>query len=211
MADGAGSGAADASGDGGVAPLDFHTMETSLVLACAVFALTALAAVGAKALPCTSPRVRQGLTAAALAMTWYSMSVGFTLFNKFVLRCVTPRDRTPVPHATRLTSRRPSSAGTHLRYWHGSGFPYPLSITMVHMCVKWALTATVVYARSCCGGRAMPHMPRRAWLTMAVPIGAATSLDIVLSNFALLFTTVSLTTVRSTHTVRGPQLILFVG
>ena len=83
------------------------------------------------------------------------------------------------------------------RYWHGGGFPYPLSITMVHMCIKWALTASFVHVRTCCSGRRAPRVPWRVWLTMAVPIGAATSLDIVLSNFALLFTTVTLTTVRA--------------
>ena len=66
--------------------LNFQTMETSLVLACAVFAGTALCALCARALPCTPPRARRGLVVASLAMAWYSMSVGFTLFNKFVLR-----------------------------------------------------------------------------------------------------------------------------
>ena len=82
------------------------------------------------------------------------------------------------------------------RYWHGTGFPFPLSITMVHMCLKWALTVLAMFVRSGCKRSSMPSVPLRVWLSMGVPVGMATALDIMLAQFALLFTTVTLTTVR---------------
>lgn len=77
----------------------------------------------------------------------------------------------------------------------GTGFPYPLAITATHMLLKWAFTVLAVLAKAQCQWSRRQRLGWKAWLTLGVPIGAATSLDILLSNVALIFTTVTLTTV----------------
>jgi len=68
---------------------DFAVIEKDLVVVCGAFALASACVAFVQwwcALTHASQRVVSGLRVCALAMTWYSISVGFTLFNKFILK-----------------------------------------------------------------------------------------------------------------------------
>eukprot|EP01065_Artemidia_motanka_P030890 TRINITY_DN3704_c0_g1_i1.p1 TRINITY_DN3704_c0_g1~~TRINITY_DN3704_c0_g1_i1.p1 ORF type:complete len:808 (+),score=208.35 TRINITY_DN3704_c0_g1_i1:51-2474(+) len=77
--------------------------------------------------------------------------------------------------------------------WDDGNFCFPLTTTFVHMFVKGAISAYVVV------GRRLPmRMPLRNWLLKACPVGAATALDIALSNQAFLYIDVSFYTIIKT-------------
>jgi solute carrier family 35 protein C2 len=77
----------------------------------------------------------------------------------------------------------------------GGTFRFPFSTTVVHLVMKYALSAACLgmpcFRRGGCGlGSTRPDI-----LYLIVPIGVATALDICLSNFSLLSVTLTLYTI----------------
>eukprot|EP00656_Telonema_subtile_P056628 TRINITY_DN9094_c0_g1_i3.p1 TRINITY_DN9094_c0_g1~~TRINITY_DN9094_c0_g1_i3.p1 ORF type:complete len:437 (-),score=71.42 TRINITY_DN9094_c0_g1_i3:133-1443(-) len=97
---------------------------------------------------------------------WYGPSIGLTMFNKWFLT-----------------------------QWHG-GFEYPILITTIHFAANsiWSL-----FLLNCFPTRFPEPDPQqitwKGYMVSIVPIGIATAVDIVLSNQAYLFVTVTLMTI----------------
>lgn len=97
-------------------------------------------------------------------LSWYMISIGFTLCNKWIFR-----------------------------YWRGSGFPYPLLVTSVHMITKVFLTRLVDRCRRA-EHRVRP-LPWSLYWKGPVSIGICTGLDISFSNLSFLFISVTFYTI----------------
>ena len=98
---------------------------------------------------------------AQYVLSWYMISIGFTLYNKYVLR-----------------------------YWRGSGFPFPLFVTWLHMTTKMVMTRVV---NRCCTRREkrIKMLPLREALRGPIPIGVCTAIDVAFSNLSFLFISVT--------------------
>ena len=108
------------------------------------------------------------LRVAASASLWYSISISFTIFNKYFMQL-----------------------------WRGGrGFAYPILVTTLHMCIKVVISRVWM---SCTRNKRYPNglMPPISWpllLTVVMPIGVLTALDVMLSNFSILFIPLSVYT-----------------
>lgn len=96
-----------------------------------------------------------------LTLGWYSVSVSFTIFNKWFLRG-----------------------------WHG-GFHYPIFGTAVHMIVKFLFSRVWYYFSDV----AIAPLSFKFDFMVVVPIGIVTALDVMFSNQALLYVSVTMYTV----------------
>ena len=102
-----------------------------------------------------------------LAFLYYTVSIAMSLFNKYI-----------------LTS------------FDGGDFKYPLSMTCVHLILKFLLSAAVL-GFPCCRMSA-PWLlggSKKEFWTLVLPIGVCTALDIGLSNVSLLTVTLTLYTI----------------
>jgi solute carrier family 35 protein C2 len=106
------------------------------------------------------------LLVASFVTGWYAISITFSVFNKWLMN-----------------------------EYHG-GFKYPISITCVHMTVKYILAKSVF----ACGISKTVVEPISSWKTLVVVvlIGVCTAFDIALSNESVMLVTLTLyTTMKS--------------
>jgi solute carrier family 35, member C2 len=113
--------------------------------------------------------ISSNIQLAAYTFTWYSISVTFTIFNKWF-----------------MTS------------WLG-GFRYPILGTCVHMAVKLALTRVWYHFADDVIHPLSPSLRNK----VVIPIGVVTALDIMFSNQAFLYVTVS------EYTILKSSLVIF--
>eukprot|EP01062_Namystynia_karyoxenos_P015014 TRINITY_DN15444_c0_g1_i1.p1 TRINITY_DN15444_c0_g1~~TRINITY_DN15444_c0_g1_i1.p1 ORF type:complete len:871 (+),score=217.89 TRINITY_DN15444_c0_g1_i1:83-2695(+) len=137
--------------------------------------------------------VHRAADLAAYCTLWFSVSISFTLFNKWMFH-----------------------------FWMDGTFCFPIVVTLVHMTTKGLIAAAYVHgARRCSPER--PRVPPappaavdeaegarrdaaaepveltpRQWLLRACPVGAATALDIALSNWSFVYIDVSFYTIVKT-------------
>lgn len=152
---------------------------------------------GANPSPPWRPRLVEALRVGSYALTWWGMSVSFTLVNKYFLGYWRP----------------PAREGAYV----AAGFPFAVTTTAAHLSMKVALSTLTVKARARRLARRLasdeashdeatsivvpePLSARARW-RCAVPVGAATALDIACSNLSLLFITVSFYTVAKSSTL----------
>ncbi|XP_064398591.1 solute carrier family 35 member C2-like [Halichondria panicea] len=83
---------------------------------------------------------------------------------------------------------------TFYNKWILTGYPFPLSITMIHLIVKFLLAWLVRKIWSCIRGSPPLVLSWGDYLKNIVPVAVFSALDIGLSNWSLLFITVSLYT-----------------
>ncbi len=107
----------------------------------------------------------RALRIAKYVLTWYIISISFTLCNKWVLR-----------------------------YWHGDGFPFPVFVTSVHMTTKFCLTRFLNRWCTPVEKRVRP-LPWRTYVRGPVPIGVCTAVDVAFSNLSFLFISVTFYTI----------------
>ncbi|GAB5029659.1 solute carrier family 35 member c2 [Nannochloropsis oceanica] len=98
-------------------------------------------------------------------LSWYIISISFTLCNKWVLR-----------------------------YWHGDGFPFPIFVTAMHMTIKFCLTRVINRCCIRPERRVRP-LPLWTSLRGPIPIGVLTGVDVVLSNLSFMFISVTFYTI----------------
>jgi solute carrier family 35 protein C2 len=75
-------------------------------------------------------------------------------------------------------------------YWKG-GFEFPIATTTVHMTMKYFLSRLIFAAQR----QKVPTISWARYCMFAVPIGASTGMDIMLSNLSFLYVTVSFYTI----------------
>ncbi|KAK2193839.1 hypothetical protein NP493_5g14028 [Ridgeia piscesae] len=88
------------------------------------------------------------------------------------------------------------------KYFHI--FKNPLSITMVHLVVKFLLAGCFRGILTCCTGKKRTTLPWSMYVTRVAPPGFASALDIGLSNWGLEFVTISL------YTMTKSTCIIFI-
>lgn len=74
------------------------------------------------------------------------------------------------------------------KYVFGSkhlAFPCPLLLTSIHFLIQWGFSYTVTQKLSHLGGQRLSNMSWSEYLGVAIPCGLVTSLDVGLSNLAL--------------------------
>ncbi len=98
-------------------------------------------------------------------LSWYIISISFTLCNKWVLR-----------------------------YWHEDGFPFPIFVTAMHMTIKFCLTRVINRCCIRPERRVRP-LPWRTSLRGPIPIGVLTGVDVVFSNLSFMFISVTFYTI----------------
>lgn len=84
----------------------------------------------------------------------------------------------------------------YLTVWRG-GFSFPVSVSCIHMFAKLALSRLSI---GIMGGKVAP-LPWRTYLKQAVPIGASTGIDIMLSNVSFLYVSVHFYTIAKSGSV----------
>lgn len=90
---------------------------------------------------------------------------------------------------------------TFYQKWFIAGFPFPLSVVLCHLIVKYLLSAIVRFVhRLCCRQMRAPIPWSLSWSRAAVT-GVASSLDIGFSNWSFEFITISLYTMAKTSCV----------
>jgi len=98
-------------------------------------------------------------------LSWYIISISFTLCNKWVLR-----------------------------YWHGDGFPFPMFVTACHMTIKFCLTRFINRCCTRPERRVRP-LPWHTYLRGPIPIGMCTAVDVAFSNLSFMFISVTFYTI----------------
>jgi len=98
-------------------------------------------------------------------LSWYIISISFTLCNKWVLR-----------------------------YWHGDGFPFPIFVTAMHMTIKFCLTRFINRCCTRSERRVRP-LAWRTYLRGPIPIGMCTAVDVAFSNLSFMFISVTFYTI----------------
>jgi hypothetical protein len=116
------------------------------------------------------------LKVTASTLGWYVMSVGLTLFNKWILGC-TPE----------LLLADPEHGCD--QYWVAS-FKFPVTMTFFHMALKGVIAWFVIKLLRL----PVPAVSWRDFWLQACPIGASTGLDIACSNLSFLYVTVTFAT-----------------
>lgn len=106
----------------------------------------------------------------ATTFLWYSISVTFTIFNKYFLTA-----------------------------WTGVGFHYPILGVTIHMFIKLILSR-IWYRYS---DDVIHPLSSELTLKVVIPIGIATALDIMCSNQAILYISVSM------YTIIKSSLVIF--
>jgi solute carrier family 35, member C2 len=71
------------------------------------------------------------------------------------------------------------------------GFSFPIIYTTAHMCIKYILSRIWAYSTKA----VIPPLSWSEILTTALPIGLATSMDVMLSNYSLLYISITLYTI----------------
>lgn len=82
-----------------------------------------------------------------------------------------------------------------------AGFPFPLSVVLCHLIVKYLLAALVRSCHRLCFGQSRPAIPWSVSWGRAAVTGVASSLDIGFSNWSFEFITISLYTMAKTSCV----------
>lgn len=118
----------------------------------------------------------------AAASAWFSVSVSFTIFNKYFMG-----------------------------YWKGEGFPFPILATATHMLLKVVISRAwlAFYGkRLFAETEGLPPLPQGVFCQMVLPIGVLTALDVMLSNLGIMHAPLSLyTAIKST----APVFCFFFG
>ncbi|XP_018008369.1 solute carrier family 35 member C2-like isoform X2 [Hyalella azteca] len=83
-------------------------------------------------------------------------------------------------------------------------FPFPLTVVIVHLNVKFLLSGAWRSCSSCCSGKDRVSLNWRIYCTKVLPAGAAAGLDIGLSQWSLEFITVTL------YTMSKSTALLFI-
>lgn len=83
---------------------------------------------------------------------------------------------------------------TFYNKWILTGYPFPLAITMVHLIIKFLLAWVVRKITGCCCKEPPLTLSWSDYLRHIVPVALFSALDIGLSNWSLVFITVSLYT-----------------
>eukprot|EP00756_Hemistasia_phaeocysticola_P045047 Hpha_TRINITY_DN18818_c0_g1::TRINITY_DN18818_c0_g1_i1::g.26414::m.26414/K15280/SLC35C2; solute carrier family 35, member C2 len=125
------------------------------------------------------PHLLEALDLVGFATMWFSISISLTLFNKWFFT-----------------------------KWDDGSFCFPISVTSLHMTLKGAVAGVwVVVCRDrregnpTRAGRVQEGLGFKRWLGLACPIGAATAMDVALSNWANLYLSVSFITLVKTSTL----------
>jgi solute carrier family 35 protein C2 len=87
-------------------------------------------------------------------------------------------------------------------YWKG-GFEFPIATTTVHMTMKYCISRLIFAAQR----QKVPTISWARYLAFAVPIGASTGMDIMLSNLSFLYVTVSFYTIVKVSNPYPQQLL----
>lgn len=95
----------------------------------------------------------------------------------------------------------PSISLTFYQRWLLQQLPFPLSIVLVHMAVKWSLSALCRAAISLAQGRPRLSLNWRDYIMHVAPIGAFSGIDIGCSNWGLELITISLYTMTKSTTI----------
>jgi len=82
---------------------------------------------------------------------------------------------------------------------YNGGFKFPIIYTSIHMCMQFCITRVWTCVDSSAN---VESMSWRQYMTVAAPIGISTALDVMLSNFSLLYITLTLYTI-----IKGTVLI----
>lgn len=109
---------------------------------------------------------------AQCVLSWYLVSVSFTLWNKFVLR-----------------------------YWRGTGFPFPVFVTLLHMTTKLGITRLLNLPCATAPDKRIRGLPCREAVRGPVPIGVCTAMDVAFSNLSFLFISVTFYTILKASAV----------
>ena len=83
-------------------------------------------------------------------------------------------------------------------------FKYPLSITMIHLIIKFLLSMIIRNILSCCSSQPRIMLNWDLYWKRIVPTGIASAIDIGLSNWSLQYITISL------YTMSKSTVILFI-
>lgn len=95
----------------------------------------------------------------------------------------------------------PSISLTFYQRWLLQQLPFPLSIVLVHMGVKWLLAALCRAALTLAQGRPRLNLSWRDYVLHVAPIGAFSGIDIGCSNWGLELITVSFYTMTKSTTI----------
>mmetsp|Transcript_15059 Transcript_15059/g.17042 ORF Transcript_15059/g.17042 Transcript_15059/m.17042 type:complete len:459 (-) Transcript_15059:131-1507(-) len=120
--------------------------------------------------------ILQALEITKWSLFWYAFSITLILYNKWILNS-----------------------------WEG-GFPFPITISMVHMVVKLCLAA--VFVKANCKTQAteenrngVAKLGFTTWICAAVPVGITTALDVAASNASYLYVSIPFYTVVKSSTI----------
>ena len=117
------------------------------------------------------------------AFLWYTISICFTLFNKWLFT----------------------------EFDGGRGVPFPVLLTACHVALKGLLaTASLAVCKRKSPCAAWRSLSWKRYLTKAAPVGVFTSLDIAMSNAAFLFISVSFYTVIKTSSIISVLILSMV-
>jgi len=83
---------------------------------------------------------------------------------------------------------------TFYNKWILMGYPFPLSITMIHLIIKFIISWVVRKATSCVSKHPPLVLGWKDYMKHMVPVAVLSALDIGLSNWSLVFITISLYT-----------------
>ncbi|CAM9482436.1 unnamed protein product [Discosporangium mesarthrocarpum] len=89
-----------------------------------------------------------------------------------------------------------------LHEWRGQGFPFPTLATAIHMWLKVFISRGI----TCLKGGRPPGLEPSVQIMTVIPIGITTSLDILLSNLAFLYVTVSFYTIIKSGSIMWTAL-----
>jgi hypothetical protein len=103
----------------------------------------------------------RGVRIAQCVLSWYLVSISFTLWNKYVLR-----------------------------YWRGGGFPFPVFVTLMHMTTKLGITRLLNAPCCARDEKRIKPLPCREAMRGPIPIGVCTAMDVAFSNLSFLFISV---------------------
>lgn len=107
-------------------------------------------------------KIYKVLDIVAYASLWYSISISITMFNKWFLN-----------------------------NWQENGFPFPVTMSCIHMMIKFVLSRWIV----CCSKLEFHRLLPRVYCTLAIPIGILTAFDISMSNLSFKYVSVSFYTI----------------
>ncbi|XP_022110533.1 solute carrier family 35 member C2-like [Acanthaster planci] len=90
---------------------------------------------------------------------------------------------------------------TFYNKWLFKGFKFPLSVTIIHLAVKFIIAVVVRTCLACVTGRNNIVLPWSVYMKRVAPTGFSSVLDIGLSNWSLLYITVSLYTMSKSTSI----------